>query len=150
MSYNLLDFRVGEKICQNSICSLSPGDHDEYGRLDFQFVIVQKLLAENILNKLANTDHMRTMKCTINTNNELLYLDTWYQVPGIWYQVHITYIPLPCSFSFVFSFRLVVFRLFLVSPSSLFFSLPCFPWLRILLFCYFVSGATPPPRSLQA
>ena len=32
----------------------------------------------------------------------------------------------------------------LVSPSSLSFSLPCFPWLRILLFCYFVSALHPP------
>ena len=49
----LLDFRAGEKNCQNSTPSLSPGDHD-YGRLVFQFVIVQKLMAENRLNKLAS------------------------------------------------------------------------------------------------
>ena len=49
---------LGEKKnCQNSICSLSPGDH-EYGRLILQFVTIQKLLAENWLNKLACTDHM--------------------------------------------------------------------------------------------
>ena len=54
------------------------------------------------------------------------------------------------SFSFVLSFRFVVFRLFLVSPSSLFFSLSCFPWWRILLFCYFVSALHPPARSLRA
>ena len=42
------------------------------------------------------------------------------------------------------SFRLVVFRLILVSPSSLLLSLPCFPWWRILLFCYFVSALHPP------
>ena len=53
-------------------------------------------------------------------------------------------VPLPCSFSFVLSFRLVVFRLFLVSPSSLLLSHPCFPWWRILLFCYFVSALHPP------
>ena len=54
-------------------------------------------------------------------------------------------VPLPFFlFSFVLSFRLVVFRLFLVSPSSLFFLLPCFPWWRILLFCYFVSALHPP------
>ena len=54
-------------------------------------------------------------------------------------------VPLPFFlFSFVLSFRLVVFRLFLVSPSSLFFLLPCFPWWRILLFCYFVSAIHPP------
>ena len=48
--------------------------------------------------------------------------------------------------SFVLSFRLDVFRLFLVSPpsSSLVLSLPCFPWWRILLFWYFVSSLHPP------
>ena len=48
------------------------------------------------------------------------------------------------AISFVLSFRLVVFRLFLVSPSSRLFSLPCFPWWRILWFCYFVSAQHPP------
>ena len=59
--------------------------------------------------------------------------------------------PIPCSFfrSFL-SFRLAVFRFILVSPSSLLLSLPCFPWWRILLFCYFVSALHPPPRSLLA
>ena len=47
---------------------------------------------------------------------------------------------------FVLSFS----DLFLVSPSSLFFSLPCFPWWRILLFWYFVLALHPPPRSLRA
>ena len=47
-------------------------------------------------------------------------------------------------FSLVLSLRLAAFRLFLVSPSSLLFSLPCFPWWRILLFCYFVSALHPP------
>ena len=47
-------------------------------------------------------------------------------------------------FSFVLSYGLVVFRLFLGSPSSIFFSLHCFPWWRILLFCYFVSALHPP------
>ena len=47
----------------------------------------------------------------------------------------------------VLRISLVVFRLFLTSPSSLFFSLPCFPWWRIMLFCYFVS-ALHPPRAL--
>ena len=63
----------------------------------------------------------------------------------------------PCSpslflFSFVLSFRILVFRLFLVSPSSTFFSLPCFPWWRILLFCYFVSALrrTPSPALLAS
>ena len=53
--------------------------------------------------------------------------------------------PIPCSFfrSFL-SFRLAVFRFILVSPSSLLLSLPCFPWWRILLFCYFVSALQPP------
>ena len=41
------------------------------------------------------------------------------------------------------SFRLV-FRLTLVSPSSLLLSLPCFPWWRILSFCYFDSALHPP------
>ena len=41
--------------------------------------------------------------------------------------------------------RLFRFRLFLVSPSSLFFSLPCFPWWRIPLILLFRLGATPPP-----
>ena len=47
------------------------------------------------------------------------------------------------------SFRLVVFRLILVSPSSLLLSLPCFPWWRILLFCYSVisSRRDTPPRA---
>ena len=53
----LLDFRAGEKNCQNSTPSLSPGDHD-YGRLAFHFAILQKLLAENRLDKLACTDHI--------------------------------------------------------------------------------------------
>ena len=54
----------------------------------------------------------------------------------------------PCSPSpSLFLFRLlcpfflsflVVFRLFLVPPSSLLVSLPFFPWWRILLFSYFV------------
>ena len=47
-------------------------------------------------------------------------------------------------FSFVLSFRLIVFRLLLVSPSSLLFSLPCFPYWRILLFCYFASALHSP------
>ena len=52
--------------------------------------------------------------------------------------------PFPCAFSvFPFLFRFVVLRLFLVSPSSLFFSLPCSPRWRIMLFCL---RATPPPR----
>ena len=54
--------------------------------------------------------------------------------------------PVLVPFSFVLSFRLVDFRLFLVSP-SLFFSLPCFPWWQILLFCYFVSAVHPLPRA---
>ena len=44
-------------------------------------------------------------------------------------------------FHFVFSSGR--FRLFLVWPYSLFFSLPCFPWWRILLYCYFVSVPHP-------
>ena len=56
--------------------------------------------------------------------------------------------PFLVPFSFVLSFRLVVLRLFLISPSSLLFSLPCFPWWRILLFCYLVRERyTPPPRA---
>ena len=55
-----------------------------------------------------------------------------------------TVFPSLVPFSFVLSFRLVGFRLFLVSPSSLFFSLPCFPWWRLLLLCYFVSALHPP------
>ena len=51
-------------------------------------------------------------------------------------------VPIHCSFSFVLSFRLVIFRLLLVSPPSLLFALPCCP--RILLFCYFVSALHPP------
>ena len=50
-----------------------------------------------------------------------------------------------CPFRLVFLF--VVFRLFLVSPSSLFFSLPCSPWSRILLFCL---GATSSLRCLRS
>ena len=45
------------------------------------------------------------------------------------------------------SFRLIVFRLILVSPSSFLVSSPCFPWWRIMLFCYFVL-ALHPPRTL--
>ena len=47
------------------------------------------------------------------------------------------------------SFRLVVFRLIMVSPSSLLLSLPCFP----CGFCHSVTSSrryTPPPRSLRA
>ena len=52
-------------------------------------------------------------------------------------------------FSFVSSFRLVVFRLFLVSPSSLSFSLPCFPQGLVTdsVILLFRLGATPPPRA---
>ena len=42
-----------------------------------------------------------------------------------------------------FSFRLFVFRLILVSPSSLLFSRPCLSWWRIMFFCYFVSALHP-------
>ena len=48
---------------------------------------------------------------------------------------------------FPFFFRFFVFRLFLVSPSSLFLSLPCSPWWRILFFSF---GATSPLRCLRA
>ena len=41
-------------------------------------------------------------------------------------------------FPFHFVFRFVVFRLFLVSPSLLFFSIPCFPWWRMMFSWYFV------------
>ena len=52
-----------------------------------------------------------------------------------------------CSFSVRFVLSSCRFcLLFLGSRSSLFFSLPCFPWWRILLFCYFVS-ALPSPRA---
>ena len=37
-----------------------------------------------------------------------------------------------------------------LSPSSLLLSLPCFPWWRILLFCYFVSALHPPPALLAS
>ena len=50
-------------------------------------------------------------------------------------------------FSLVLSFRLTVCRLFLLSSPSLFVSLPCFPWWRILLFCYLVSALHPHPRT---
>ena len=55
----------------------------------------------------------------------------------------------PCTpslflFSFVLSLRLIVFRLFLVSPFSLLCSLPFFPWWLNLLLCYFVSAGYPP------
>ena len=53
--------------------------------------------------------------------------------------VNVLRVPL-VPFSFVLSFRLVVFRLLLASPSSL----RCLPWWRILLFCYFVSALHPP------
>ena len=49
-------------------------------------------------------------------------------------------VPFLVPLSIVLSFRLVVFRLILVSLSSLLLSLSCFPWWRILLFCYFVSA----------
>ena len=56
-------------------------------------------------------------------------------------------VPLPFS-SFLFrSFCLFVISFsvfFLVSPSSLFFSLLWFPWWWILLFCYFVLALHPP------
>ena len=39
---------------------------------------------------------------------------------------------------------------FLYRLVRFFFSLPCFPSWRILLFCYFVSALHPPPRSLRA
>ena len=52
--------------------------------------------------------------------------------------------PFLVPFPFVSSFRLVVFRLVLASPSSPLFLLPCFPWWRIMLFCYFVSALHPP------
>ena len=53
--------------------------------------------------------------------------------------------------SFVLPFWLVVFRLFLESLSSLFFSLPCFPWWRILSVCSFGSVLHPtrPPCEPQ-
>ena len=41
-------------------------------------------------------------------------------------------------------------RLFLVSPSSLVFLLPRFPWWRVLFFLLFRLGATAPPRSFRA
>ena len=60
--------------------------------------------------------------------------------------IHYEYVSnIVCYTFFVrLSFRLVVFRLVLVSPSSLLLSLPCFPWWRIVLFCYFVSALHPP------
>ena len=43
------------------------------------------------------------------------------------------------------SFRLVVFRLILESPSSLVLSFPCFPWsVADSVFCYLVSAIHPP------
>ena len=50
-------------------------------------------------------------------------------------------VPLPFSYCLsVVSFFLV----FLLSPSLLYFSLPSFPWWRILIFCYIVSVLHPP------
>ena len=47
-TWNLLDFRVAEKEKQlmHKIGSRSPGDHD-CGKHFLQFVVFQKLLAEN-------------------------------------------------------------------------------------------------------
>ena len=79
------------------------------------------------------------------------YTGAWFRILDLacWHTCSRLYIIL-VPFSFFLSFRLVVFRLFLVSPSSLIISLPCFPWWRILLLCYFVSALHPPPRSLRA
>ena len=55
----------------------------------------------------------------------------------------ISVFPFLVPFSFVLSFRFVVFRLFLGSRYSLLFSLPCFHWWRILFICYFVSVLHP-------
>ena len=59
--------------------------------------------------------------------------------PFLYFSVFPFLVPF-CSFC---PFCLVVLRLFLVSPSSLFFPLPCFPWWRILFICYFVSAIHP-------
>ena len=44
-----------KKNCQNSTCSLSPGDH-YCGRLVFQLVVFRKLLFKNRLHKWSSTD----------------------------------------------------------------------------------------------
>ena len=59
-------------------------------------------------------------------------------------------VPVPFYLPFVLPFRLVGFRLFLVSPSSLFFSFPSFPSWRVLLFSYFISALHRPPHFLRA
>ena len=51
-----------------------------------------------------------------------------------------------CHSPFPLPFRFVVFRLSLVSPSSITFSLPCSSRWRILLFCL---GDTPPTRCVR-
>ena len=60
--------------------------------------------------------------------------------------------PFLAPFSFVLSFGLVVFRLFLVSPSPLFSSLPCFSLVAdsVIMLFHFVSALRPPPHALLA
>ena len=73
----------------------------------------------------------------------------WSQLGGK--LVSLTFCRFPCPIPSSFFVRLclfvvVVFRLMLVSPFPLFLSLPCFPWWRIVLLCYFVSALHPSMR----
>ena len=66
------------------------------------------------------------------------------KMPTKW--VRSIYNPFLFPFSFVWSFRLVVFRSFIVTPCSLFVSVPCFSWWRIVVkIMLFRLGGTPPP-----
>ena len=56
-----------KRTCWNNICSLSPGDHDCV-QLFLQLVVFRKLLAENRLDKLCCTDHI---KCNSPTPSRL-------------------------------------------------------------------------------